>query len=494
MTSAGQRTATLIVLSLTQFLIALDYSVIYVALPSIAAELDLSAAATPWIVSAYAVPFAGFLVLGGRWADRIGAARLYLLAIGLFGVASVVGGLADDGGTLLAARAAQGLGAAMLQPAVLALLGTTFPAGPSRRRALVVWGSVGAAGLAAGAIVGGLLTALSWRLTFGVNLPFVLLLALGAARWFTLERNADLGVGERVPALAATLGTGAALTLALGLTTAADRGWGATATIGSLLASALLIAAFVGNERRSPNALVAPSLRRTRSLRVGLIATALYMASVGSEFYLVTLLVQSERGYSPVQAGLAFLPLALLITVGNTLAGRLLQRVSAPTVLMAGFMTAAVGLGWLVPTLDGSSYAGHLLPGLLLSGLGHGLIYTAMFVIGTSDVPAHQQGTAGALLTTTQYLSGALTLAVLTLVLGDSAGAGDLRAAFGVITGAAVAGVVLAAVARRPTRGPIRERPALVDRPWSSLPVDAAHRARCAATAIDPAPGRLGHR
>ena len=446
-TRAGQPTATLVVLSLTQFLIALDYSVIYVALPSMAADLHLSAATTPWIVSAYAVPFAGFLVLGGRLADRVGAPRLYLLAVALFGAASAVGGVAGSGGLLLSARATQGVAAAMLQPAVLALIGTTFQPGPARNRALVVWGSVGASGLAAGAIAGGLLTSLSWRLTFLVNVPVALLLALGGAWCFARPAAADRVTAARIPVLAATLGTGAALTLALGLTTAADQGWGAVATVGALTVSLLLGIGFATNERRSTNALIAPALRRTRSLRLGAVATALYMASVGSEFYLVTLLVQSVRSYSPVQAGLAFLPLAVLITVGNALSGRLTHRTSPDVVLAGGFVVAAVGLGWLMVSLDGGSYAGHLLPGLVLSGLGHGLIYTAMFVIGTSDVPAYQQGTAGALLTTAQYLSGALTLAVLTLLLGDSAGASDLRIAFGVVTGAAIVGALVAASA-----------------------------------------------
>ncbi|MEU4224462.1 MFS transporter [Nonomuraea sp. NPDC026600] len=476
--SAGRASATLAVLSVAQFLIALDYSIIYIALPSIAADLRLEPALAQWIVSAYAVLFAGFLVVGGRLADRVGAKRLFVVSIVLFGVASAVGGVAGDGTVLLAARGVQGLGAALLQPAVLGLIGTTFPAGASRARALAVWGSVGASGLAAGAILGGLLTAASWRLTFVINVPLTLVCALGAAVWIASARPAaddgtpgrpvdgdvlaaghtsgrvaeadGVGVGTgRVPVLASVLGTGTVLTLVLGLTLGSSHGWGSPATLVFLGLAVVLLVGFVWNEGVSPNVLIEPVLRRTRSLRAGAAATALYMASVGSEFYLLTLLLQEMKGYTPVRAGLAFLPLALMVTVGSTTAGRAVRRFGAANVLVAGFAVATVGLLWLSLALHGDSYAADLLPGLLLSGFGHGVIYTSMFIIGTHDVPAAHQGTAGALLTTSQYLSGAVTVAVLTLVLGMSPGHGDFRTAFLLTTAAAALGGVLAAARGR---------------------------------------------
>src|SRR5258708_6669013 len=173
----------LAILSLAQFLLALDYSIVYVALPGIARDLHLDLASAQWVVSAYAVPFAGFLLVGGRLADRVGAGRLFVAAVALFGVAGVVGGAAGNGATLLAARGAQGLGAALLQPAILGLIGATFPAGPQRTRALAVWAAVGAAGLAAGALAGGLLTTASWRLTLLVNVPPPLASVAGPPRW-----------------------------------------------------------------------------------------------------------------------------------------------------------------------------------------------------------------------------------------------------------------------------------------------------------------------
>ncbi|MFL6071912.1 MAG: MFS transporter [Mycobacteriales bacterium] len=445
--SAPAPGAVLAVLSIAQFLIALDYSIIYVALPSIAADLDVQPQLAQWIVSAYAVLFAGFLVVGGRLSDRIGAGRLFILAMVVFGLASAVGGAAGDGAVLLAARGVQGLGAALLQPAVLGLIGTTFDTGPARSRAVAVWGSVGALGLAAGAILGGLLTTISWRLIFEVNVPLTLLCAAGAAVWVRGAR--DNRPTDRVPLLASALGTGTVLTLVLGLTLTSDRGWGSPLTLGCLGLALVLFGWFVRNERLAVAVLVEPVLRGTRSLRIGAAATALYMASVGSEFFLVTLLLQDRKGYTPLQAGLAFLPLALMITAGSTTAGRAVRRLPPAIVLSGGFAVAAVGLAWLSFTLHGDSYAVDLLPGLLLSGFGHGAIYTSMFIIGTRDVPESHQSTAGALLTTSQYLAGALTLAVLTLALGGSPGDGEFRTAFLITTAAATAGLTTVVALRR---------------------------------------------
>jgi MFS family permease len=337
-----------------------------------------------------------------------------------------------------------------LQPAVLGLIGTTFPAGPARSRAVAVWGSVGALGLAAGVILGGLLTTLSWRLVFVVNVPLTLGCALGAAVWVGAGR--DRSRAGRIPLRASVLGTATVLALVLSLTLSADQGWSSTPALAVLSLAVVLFLAFLRNEMTSPNVLIEPVLRHTRSLRVGAAATALYMASVGSEFYLVTLVLQSSKGYSPLRAGLAFLPLALMVTAGSTTAGRAVRRLSPITVLLGGFATAVAGLLWLSLALHGESYAADLLPGLVISGFGHGVIYTSMFIIGTSDVPAEHQGTAGALLTTSQYLSGALTLAVLTLALGPSPDDAHFRTAFLITTAAAALGMVLAASLRRTDR------------------------------------------
>lgn len=435
--------AALAVLSVAQFVIALDYSIMYVALPSVARGLSLDPAAAQWVISSYAVGFAGFLMVGGRLADRLGAKRLFLAAVNLFCLASAVGGVAQNGAVLLAARGTQGLAAALLQPATLGLIGTVFPPGPSRSRALAVWGSVGAAGLAVGAILGGLLTTASWRLTFFVNVPLTLLCALAAARYFRPAQNGSRS--SRVPVLASAAGTGAALALVLGLTLSAGQGWGSASAVISFGLAAALLAAFIMIENAAQAVLIERVLRRTRSLRMGAAAAALYMASAGSEFYLVTLLLQSGKNYSPLQAGLAFLPLAVMVTFGSMAAGRAARTLNAAAVLGCGFTMAAIGLGWLALTLPGGSYPLDLLPGLVISGLGHGMIYTSMFILGTHDVPPGHQGSAGALLTTSQYLSGTVMVAILTLVLGAARSDGSFRAAFLITAAVAAAGVALAA-------------------------------------------------
>jgi MFS family permease len=458
----------LVVVSLAQFLIALDYSIVYLALPSMARGLALAPAVTPWVVSAYAVLFAGFLIVGGRLADRFGARPMFTGSILVFGAASGAGAAAGNGAVLLAARGVQGLAAALLQPAVLGLIATRFAAGASRARALSVWSAVGAGGLAAGVLLGGLLTAVSWRLTLLVNVPPAV--ACAAVGWVACGAGESGGFsvaagatgaeegrtgepGRRVPVVASALGTGSAVTLVLGLTFGTALGWGSAPAVGCLVAAVVLGGGFARHEQRSRYPLIEPGLRRTRSLRAGAGAAALYMASVGSEFYLVTLLLQTMRGDSPVRAGLAFLPLAACVTVGATVTGRLVPRFGVSTTLTAGFGLALVGLAWLAVTVR-AGYATGLLPGLLVSGVGHGMIYTATFVLGSRDVPVRQQGTAGALLTTAQYLAGAVTLAVLTLVLGRVGGYAGFAVAFGVTAAAAAAGALIAVGAARDRAGP----------------------------------------
>ncbi|WP_432839407.1 MFS transporter [Dactylosporangium sp. CA-092794] len=415
----------LAVLSTAQFLLALDYSIVYVALPAIARDLGLDLAAAQWVVSAYSVPFAGFLLLGGRLADRVGAGRLFLAATALFGAASVAGGLAGDGAVLLAARGAQGFAAALLQPAILGLIGARFPAGPARTRALSVWGAVGAAGLAAGVVLGGALTRYTWRWTFLVNVPVTVLCAAGAAAWLLATARAR---PEPVPLAGPLLGTGAVLATVLGLTFAGARGWADPATAGTLLAAAALGAALLA--RRRPAG--------PRSLRIGAAAAALYMASVGSEFYVVTLMLQDRDGFTPLRAGLAFLPLAALVTAGSSVTGALVRRLGAPRTLGAGFALAALGLAWLA-LAAGRGYPAGVLPGLLVSGFAHGVVYTSMFNVGARDVPPAEQSSAGAVMTTAQYLAGAVAVALLTLPLHG----GAYAAAFWLTAAAAATGALL---------------------------------------------------
>lgn len=434
----------LLLLSLAQFLIALDYSVVYVALPSIGEDLAMTPASLHWVVSAYAVLFAGFLLLGGRLGDRFGHRRTFVMAMVLFGVASLAGGLATDPLVLLVARGAQGLGAALMQPAIIALISTTFQAGPARSRALSVWGTIGASGLAAGAILGGVLTTASWRWTMLINLPIAIVCAFAAPR--TLRPDVRPNESRGLSAAGSTLATLASLSVVTALTLAGTEGWDAAATLGFGMAGVALATCFVVHERRGRYPLIPRRLRGDRRLQLGAAATALYMASVGAEFFVVTLVLQQHHGLEPFLAGLGFLPLAACIVAGNMLAGRVIERVGQVRLLCVAFVIDAIGLAWLALTASGDSYVMHLLPGLVISGIGHGMTYTSMFVTGTSTVPDADQGTAGAVLTTSQYMSAAASLAVLVLVLDHFAAPLGFQMAFATTAAFASVGAIMAGV------------------------------------------------
>ncbi|MFV2009862.1 MULTISPECIES: MFS transporter [unclassified Micromonospora] len=445
--------ATLAILAIAQFLIALDYSIVYIALPSIGGEFSLSESSIQWIVSGYAVFFAGFLIVGGRTSDRFGPRNVFIVAMLLFGVASLAGGLAPAPAWLLVARGLQGVAAAALQPAVIALINTSFAAGPARNRAMGVWGTVGASGLASGVLIGGLLTTVSWRWVFLINLPLAVLCALAAPRLLPRPQRADAARASlNIPS--AVLCTGTVLTAALALTWASSDGWTSLPAMAGLGLTVALLAAFVTHERRSRHPLVDPLLRRTRSLLVGCGATALYMASVGNQFFVVTLLLQQLRGYGPIAAGLAFLPMAVAIAVANSVAPRLVNAIGARRTLALAFATNTVGLLLMAAQVHGDSYLVHLLPGLLITGFGHGITYVSMFIAGTADVEDRNQGVGSALMTTSQYMSGALGVAVLVLVLGADPGPDGFGWALVTTAIAAAGGAVLAwfGLARRRTR------------------------------------------
>lgn len=436
-------TAGLAILAIAQFLLALDYSIVYIALPSIGEALTLAESSMQWVISGYAVFFAGFLIVGGRAADRFGPRTLFIGGMVLFGVSSLAGGLAQDTPTLLVARAVQGIAAATLQPAVISLINTSFSPGKERNRALSVWGTVGASGLASGVVIGGLLTDLSWRWVFFINLPLAIICAFAAPK--LLAKGYDPARGNtalNVPS--AVLCTGTVLSLAVGLTQAAAAGWTHTSTLTAFGVAALLLLLFVVQEKRSVQPLVDPLLVRTRSLLVGTGATALYMASVGNQFFVVTLQLQQLLHYGPIAAGLAFLPMAAAITVANSVAGKVVGKIGVRSSLALAFAINVVGLLLLAFQTHGESYVWNLLPGLLITGFGHGLTYVSMFIAGTHDIEDRNQGVGSAMMTTSQYMSGALGIAVLTLVLGPGPNEGAFTWAFVTTAIAAALGVLLA--------------------------------------------------
>lgn len=437
-----------------QLLVALDFSIIYVALPDIGASLRFSAVALQWIVSAYAIFFAGFLVLGGQLADVFGAGRVYAAAQVLFAVSSTGAALSSSAAPLIAARVGQGVAAALLVPATLGLLSAAYPAGPRRDRAVSVWGTTGAVGLALGvAAGGGILAVTSWQWIFWINLPIgaVCLLAAGTAvRAGTAAARAPVSAVATLSACSAVV----ALVLAC---TELSRARPAVPVVVAALAVALLAGTLLVLGQKTRRPLVPPALLRVRSLRAACLAAALYMASFGAEFYLVTLYLQDVRHYGALAAGIAFLPLAGAITVGNTVAGRLAGRYPLRRLLSIAFLTGAAGLLVLaLAVAEDGGYAVGILPGLLLSGLGQGMAFTGMFITGTRDLPPASNATGSALVTTAQYLGGSLGLALLVLLHGEHPTTADFVRTFCVAAivaaSAAPSALLLIRTAPRPAR------------------------------------------
>ncbi|WP_331721282.1 MFS transporter [Streptomyces sp. NBC_00212] len=446
----GKEALALAVLGCGLFLATLDFSIVYVALPSIGSDLSLSEGKLQWIVSGYAIFFAGFLLVGGRTSDRFGARRVFLGATALFGVSSLAASLTHDFTTLVIARALQGIGAGLLDPATLGLVQQLFPPGPKRNKAMTVWGAVGAIGLVGGVVFGGLLTALSWQWVFFVNVPIAALVLVFGRVLLPGRRRAD---ATPVPLnfTSGLFGTGAILLLVLGLSRLGDVGLASTSTLVGLAGFVVLAAAWVVRERTSASPLIAHELWRTRSLMVACAVDACYVMSIGVEFFLVTLFLQDQQGFSPLAAGMGFLPLTVTVIFGNIITGKLIGRHGPRLMMVSGLVVAAVGLALLAAGVHSDSYALGVLPGLLLSGLGNGIAFPAMFLTATSDLPGDHQGVGASLVTTTQYVFASLGLAVLVILLGTHPGRGEFMTTF-IVTGAmALLGAIVAGTGlRRP--------------------------------------------
>ncbi|MCX4638972.1 MFS transporter [Streptomyces sp. RPA4-5] len=432
-----------------QLLVALDFSIIYVALPDIGGSLHFSAVALQWIVSAYAIFFAGFLLLGGQLADVFGPGRVFLTAQLLFAASSVGAAFSSSAAPLIAARVGQGVAAALLVPATLGLLSAAYPSGPERDRAVSVWGTTGAVGLALGVTAGGgILEVASWQWIFWINLPIVAVCLLAAGRAVRSTTHT-----ERAPlATAATLSACAAVVAVVLACTELSRAHPSLPVVATALVVASLAGGVLVRSRRRP--LVPRALLGVRALQVACLVAALYMASFGAEFYLVTLYLQDVRDYSALAAGMAFLPLAGTIVVGNTVAGRLAGRLPLGRLLSLAYLTGAAGLVVLalaVGTRGG--YPAGILPGLLLSGFGQGMAFTGMFITGTRDLPPESNGTGSALVTTAQYLGGSLGLALLVLLHGEHPVAGDFVWTF-CATAVIAAAAAPVALLRLPRTGP----------------------------------------
>ena len=414
-----QRTgARLALLAVAQFLVAIDFDIVFVALPAIGRDLGFTTATLQWVISAYTVVLGGFLLLGGRAADRLGARRVFVAGLLIFGLSSLAGGLATSPGTLVAARAVQGLGAALLTPASLKLISAGFAEGPERNRAFAVWGVAGSTGAAVGALGGGVLThAFGWQAVLLVNVPVTIVAA--AASFVVLAHD-----GPRIPgafdlpgALVATLGSSLVV---FGLVEASWTLRGA----GAVAAGAVLLGAFAVVERRTRDALLPLRLLANRALLQPTIAIFLFMAAVGTSYFLITTYLQDALGYSSLQAGLAFLPLSLMAMLG---AGRLFPQLAARHGVERTLVIGMTGLGLMLAVMatgmavDGSYWA--ILPGFAWA-LFAGIAFPALFGAAGSAVPAAEQGVASALVSTSQYIGGAVGMAALVAISGLDAADG----------------------------------------------------------------------
>ncbi len=409
----------LVIVGLAQFMVILDATIVNVALPSIQRSLHFSVDSLQWIVNAYTLAFGGFLMLGGRAADLIGRRRLFLLGIVLFTGASLMNGLAGSAGILVAGRALQGLGGALVSPAALSVLTTTFAEGKERTTALGVWSAVAVGGGAIGLLLGGVLTsAFSWQWVFFVNVPVGVVAILLALR-FVPESRVENARGGVDVAGAATV-TGGLVLLVYALVNAQTAGWVSVTTLGLSAIAVALLAAFVMLELRLRHPLVRLGIFRMRSITGANLAMLLVAAGMFALFYFASIYVQEVLGYSALRAGLAFLPVTGGIIVGAGLSQQLIRRVGVRRVGFAGMAIAATGLIILSRIPVHGTYLGDLLPGLMVMAIGMGLTFVPITLIATTNVEEHDAGLASGLLNTSQQLGGAIGLAVLSTLAANT--------------------------------------------------------------------------
>jgi EmrB/QacA subfamily drug resistance transporter len=402
----------LVIACLAQFMVVLDATVVNVALPSIQRGLHFSPANLPWVVNAYTLIFGGFLLLGGRAADLIGRKRLFVGGVALFSVASLLNGLAQSSGMLIAGRGLQGLGGALVSPAALSIVTTTFTEQSERTKALGVWSAIAAGGGAVGLLMGGVLTDVaSWPWIFIVNVP-VGVATVALALRFVPETRVDVGHRSFDLAGASTV-TAGLVVLVFAIVKAQSYGWGSTRTIALLAAGIALIGVFLLIERRSRAPLMRLSIFRVRTLAVADTVLLLVASGMFGMFFFASLYVQEILGYSPLRAGLAFLPVTAGIVIGAGIAQQLIRRVGVRNVALTGVLIAAAGMVVLTQLPVHGSYAGDLLSGLMPMSIGMGLTFVPITLLGTGGVTGEDSGLASGLFNTAQQVGGSLGLAIL---------------------------------------------------------------------------------
>ncbi len=400
---------------LAQFMVVLDATIVNVALPSIQRDLGFTPTNLAWVLNAYTLLFGGFLLLGGRAADLFGRKRLFIAGVSLFTLASLLNGLAQTPGQLIAFRALQGLGGALVSPAALAIITTTFAEGPERTKALGVWAAIAGGGSAVGLILGGVLVdAFSWPWVFIVNVPVGIAAAVAAFRLIP-ESKAEHGVDGFDLAGAATV-TGGIVALVYAVVKAGEDGWGSTATLGFGALAAVLIATFVAVERRHVQPLVRLGIFRVRSLFVANAAMLLTISGMFAMFFFATIYLQEVQDYSPLKTGFAFLPFTVGIIGGSVASQTIIARLGVRTSIVAGLSFAALGLVLMTRITPGGSFAGELLPAMILIAAGMGLVFVPLTLLATAGIDGADQGLASGLFNTSQQFGGALGLAFLSTI------------------------------------------------------------------------------
>lgn len=385
-----------------------------VALPSIQADLGLSTSALQWIVSGYILGYGGFLLLGGRAADLLGRRRVLLVAVAVFGLASLVGGLVDDGTLLIVARLLKGMSAGFTAPAALSIVTTTFAEGPARNKAIAIYAVFGSTGFTGGLVLSGVLTGIGWRWTFLVPVPVALAAMVAASRILPKDGPRNVG-GYDLPG--ATTLVGGMLLLVYTVVEAPQKGWATASTLIQFGITAALLAAFIVIERRGAHPLVRLGILRSSSLaRANLGMSVFFGGYVGFQFVL-TLYLQQVLRWSALQTALGFLPAAAIVTFASARIARLIPRIGTSRSIVAGLSLHVVAYALCLTTARDHSYAVGVLPSMILIGIGVTLVYVPFQIEGTSGVPDHEQGLAGGLLNTSTQVGGAVGLAIVTAVL-----------------------------------------------------------------------------
>lgn len=410
----------LVLLAVSQLILALDYTIIFVALPSLGTELGFSALHLQWVVSAYSLVYGGFLLIGGRLSDLLGRRRMFMIAMGLFGLGSLLGGLADSQSLLIIARGLQGLGGALLSPATLSLIMSNFEEGQERNRAMGIWAAMGGVGLSLGLLLGGLLTSyIGWESTFFVNVPIAVLvlilapIALKESRSSSRSRHFDVAGSLSV--------TAGMLLIVYYLIQSPVDGWLNSRTIIPGVIGIVLLILFVIIETRTREPLIPFRLFRLRSLTGAALTATIFSASFGTLYYFLTLYTQEVLHYTAVQSGLSFLPLTLSALLGAKLINKMISTIGVAGTIAGGMGLGAIGF-MLLTGLSETGSAWGIIPGMVIIGLGQAFVFTTMYIAGSSNIHMNEQGLASSIVSTGQQIGGAVGLAVIMAIISSSLG------------------------------------------------------------------------